>query len=114
MMWSVLNAWLHGVALLRTAGVDAATFTPFAQQMATGTAEWLTGYAEQIDSNFYPADDAALDTHARSMEHLIEESEALGVNAELPQLFKTLADRAITTGHGGAGYASLIEQFSKA
>lgn len=114
MMWSVLNAWLHGVALLRTAGVDAATFTPFAQQMATGTAEWLAGYAEQIDGDSYPADDATLDTHVGSMDHLIEESEALGVNAELPRLFKALADRAITAGHGGAGYASLIEQFSKA
>lgn len=34
MMWSVLNAWLQGTALLRTVGVDAATYAPFARQMA--------------------------------------------------------------------------------
>jgi 3-hydroxyisobutyrate dehydrogenase-like beta-hydroxyacid dehydrogenase len=44
MMWSVLNAWLQGTAMLRTAGVDAATFAPFAQQIAVGVAGWLPGW----------------------------------------------------------------------
>lgn len=113
MMWSVLNAWLQGVALVSTAGVDAATFTPFAHQVAAGTADWLAGYAEQIDTGSYPADDATLDTHVGGMAHLIEESEALGVNAELPRLFKALADRAIAAGHGGKSYPVLVEEFGK-
>ncbi|MEU9604193.1 NAD(P)-binding domain-containing protein [Streptomyces sp. NPDC048057] len=113
MMWSVLNAWLQGTALLRTAGVDAATFAPFAQQMATGVAAWLPGEAEQIDSGSFPADVASLETHVGSMAHLIEESEAVGVNAELPKLIKAMADRAVAAGHGGEQYAVLIEEFSK-
>ncbi|MFI1828640.1 NAD(P)-dependent oxidoreductase [Streptomyces sp. NPDC020412] len=113
MMWSVMNAWLQGTALLRTAGVDAVTFAPFAQQMATGVAAWLPGEAEQIDSNSFPADVASLETHVRSMVHLIEESEAVGVNAELPKLIKSMADRAVAAGHGGEQYAVLIEEFSK-
>ncbi|MFD8100637.1 hypothetical protein ACFV24_13950 [Nocardia fluminea] len=113
MMWSVLNAWLQGTAMLRTAGVDAATFAPFAQMMAAGVATWLPGYAEQIDSGSYPAEVAALETDARSMAHLIEECEALGVNAQLPKLFKALADRSIAAGHGGEQYPVLIEEFAK-
>ncbi|MFD9903424.1 NAD(P)-dependent oxidoreductase [Streptomyces sp. NPDC059063] len=113
MMWSVLNAWLQGTALLRTAGVDAATYAPFARQIAAGVADWLPGYAEQIDSGSFPAEVAALETDARSMAHLIEESEAVGVNAELPKLFKAMADRAIAAGHGGEQYPVLIEEFSK-
>ncbi|MFC9661303.1 NAD(P)-dependent oxidoreductase [Nocardia sp. NPDC127606] len=113
MMWSVLNAWLQGTAMLRTAGVDAATFAPFAQMMATGVATWLPGYAEQIDSGSYPAEVAALETDARTMAHLIEECEALGVNAELPKLFKAMADRSIAAGHGGEQYPVLIEEFAK-
>ncbi|MFG3252562.1 NAD(P)-dependent oxidoreductase [Streptomyces sp. NPDC048172] len=113
MMWSVLNAWLQGTALLRTAGVDAATYAPFARQMAAAVAEWLPGHAEQIDSGAFPADVASLETHARSMEHLIEESEAVGVNAELPKLFKAMADRSIAAGHGGEEYAVLIDEFGK-
>ncbi|MEV4153895.1 NAD(P)-binding domain-containing protein [Nocardia salmonicida] len=113
MMWSVLNAWLQGTAMLRTAGVDAATFAPFAQMMAAGVATWLPGYAEQIDNGSYPAEVAALETDARTMAHLIEECEALGVNAELPKLIKAMADRSIAAGHGGEQYPVLIEEFAK-
>ncbi|MEU7576235.1 NAD(P)-binding domain-containing protein [Streptomyces sp. NPDC041068] len=113
MMWSILNAWLQGTALLRTAGVDAATFAPFARQMAAGVAEWLPGHAESIDSGSFPADVASLDTHVRSMAHLIEESEAVGVNAELPKLIKAMADRSVAAGHGAEEYAVLIEEFAK-
>ncbi|MGW5487588.1 NAD(P)-dependent oxidoreductase [Streptosporangium sandarakinum] len=113
MMWSVLNAWLQGTALLRTAGVDAATYAPFARQIAATVAEWLPGYAEQIDSGSFPAEVSALETDARAMAHLIEESEAVGVNAELPKLIKSMADRSIAAGHGGEQYPVLIEEFSR-
>jgi 3-hydroxyisobutyrate dehydrogenase-like beta-hydroxyacid dehydrogenase len=113
MMWSVLNAWLQGTALLRTAGVSAAAYAPFARQMAAGVAEWLPGYAEQIDSGSFPAEVSALETDARAMTHLIQESEAVGVNAELPKLFKAMADRSIAAGHGGEQYPVLIEEFCK-
>ncbi|GAA4974559.1 3-hydroxyisobutyrate dehydrogenase-like beta-hydroxyacid dehydrogenase [Nonomuraea thailandensis] len=111
MMWSVLNAWLQGTALLRTAGVDAATFAPFAREIATGVAGWLPGYAEQVDGGSFPAEVSALETDARAMAHLVEESEAAGVNAELPKLIKAMADRAIAAGHGGEQYPVLIEEF---
>ncbi|MFC8147536.1 NAD(P)-dependent oxidoreductase [Streptomyces paradoxus] len=113
MMWSVLNAWLQGTALLRTAGVDAGTYAPFARHIAAGVADWLPGYAEQIDRGSFPAEVSALETDARAMAHLIEESEAVGVNAELPRLIKAMADRAIAAGHGKEQYPVLIEEFGK-
>ncbi|GGS15121.1 NAD(P)-dependent oxidoreductase [Actinokineospora fastidiosa] len=113
MMWGILNAWLHGTALLRTAGVNAATYAPFAQHLARGVAEWLPGYASQIDNNAYPAEASALETDARAMDHLIAESEAVGINTALPRLFKTFAARAISAGHGGEQYPVLIEEFIK-
>jgi 3-hydroxyisobutyrate dehydrogenase-like beta-hydroxyacid dehydrogenase len=113
MMWSVLNAWLQGTALLRTAGVDAGTFAPFARHIAAGVADWLPGYAEQIDRGSFPAEVSALETDARAMAHLIEESEAAGVNAELPRLIKAMADRAIAAGHGKEQYPVLIEEFGR-
>jgi len=112
MMWGVLNAWLHGVALLGTAGVSASTYTPFAAQLAQETVGWLAGYADQVDAGTYPPDDATLDTHAGAMIHLIEESERLGVNAEIPRLFKALVDRAITAGQAESSYPVLVEQFT--
>ncbi|GAA0960625.1 NAD(P)-dependent oxidoreductase [Actinocorallia libanotica] len=113
MMWSVLNAWLQGTALLGTAGVDAASYAPFARQIATVVAGWLPGYAEQVDAGSYPAEVSALETDARAMAHLIEESEAAGVNADLPKLLKAMADRSIAAGHGAEQYPVLIEEFAK-
>ncbi|GAA4233990.1 NAD(P)-binding domain-containing protein [Actinomadura meridiana] len=112
MMWSVLNAWLQGTALLQTAGVDATTFAPFAQQIATGVAEWLPGYAEQIADNAFPAEVSALETDARAMAHLIDETKAAGINTELPTLIKKMADRSISAGHGKEQYPVLIEEFT--
>ncbi|MEV0245337.1 NAD(P)-binding domain-containing protein [Nocardia sp. NPDC050712] len=113
MMWSVLNAWLQGTAMLRTAGVDAATFAPFARQIAAGVADWLPGYAEQVDRGAFPAEVSALETDARAMAHLVAESEALGVDAELPRLIQAMAQRSIAAGHGGEQYPVLIAEFEK-
>lgn len=73
----------------------------------------VSASAEQIDSGSFPAEVSALETDARAMTHLIEESETLGVNAELPRLIKAMADRSIAAGHGGEQYPVLIEEFGK-
>ena len=112
-MWGVLNGFLHGAALLGTAEVDAATFAPFVNQGIGTMTEWMSDYADQIDAGKYPAVDSTIDTHLAAMEHLIHESESLGINVELPKFVKTLTDRAVAEGRGGDSYAAMIEQFRK-
>ncbi|WP_426310652.1 NAD(P)-dependent oxidoreductase [Cellulosimicrobium sp. E-16] len=111
-MWGVLNAWLQGVALLSTAGVEASTFTPFAAQVAQETVRWLPGYAAQIDRGSFTPDDATLATHAGGIAHLVRVSEKLGVDAELPRLFGSVVARAIAAGRSELSYAALIEQLA--
>ncbi|OPC79365.1 6-phosphogluconate dehydrogenase [Embleya scabrispora] len=110
LMWGILNGFLQGAALLDTAGVSAGTFAPVARQGLATVAEWLAGYATQIDEGRYPVLDASIDTHLASMEHLVHESESLGVDAAFPRLVRAVAERAVADGHGGSGYAALIEQ----
>ncbi|QJW37959.1 NAD(P)-dependent oxidoreductase [Cellulosimicrobium protaetiae] len=111
-MWGVLNAWLQGVALLSTAGVDASAFTPFAAQVAQETVGWLPGYADQVDRGSFTPDDATIATHAGGIAHLVRVSEELGVDAELPRLFGSVAARAIAAGHADRSYPALIEQLA--
>ncbi|MCD7440523.1 NAD(P)-binding domain-containing protein [Streptomyces lincolnensis] len=113
LMWSVGNGFLQAAALLGAAGVKAEAFAPLARQGVEITAGWLADYARQVDEGAYPALDATLHTHLAAMEHLVHESEFLGVNAELPRFVKAMADRALAAGHGDDGYAALIEQFRK-
>ncbi|KOX33670.1 MULTISPECIES: NAD(P)-dependent oxidoreductase [unclassified Streptomyces] len=112
-MWGVLNGFLQGAALLGTAKVRATAFAPLANTMIKVVTEYVTAYAPQIDEGVYPADDATVTVHRDALGHLAEESEKLGVNAELPRFFKALTDRAATDGHADSSYAALIEQFRK-
>ncbi|WP_433514162.1 NAD(P)-dependent oxidoreductase [Nonomuraea sp. CA-143628] len=114
LMWNILNGLLQGAALLGAAGVDATAFAPIASKGIETVNGWVSAYARQIDDGAYPAVDSTIDTHLAAMEHLIHESEFLGVNAELPRFIKALADRAVADGHGGSGYAAMIEQFRPA
>ncbi|MGW4469622.1 NAD(P)-dependent oxidoreductase [Nonomuraea sp. NPDC004354] len=113
LMWNILNGFLQGAALLGAAGVDATTFAPLASKGIDTVNGWLAGYAQQIDDGRYPALDSTIDTHLAAMEHLVHESEFVGVSGELPRFVKALADRAVAEGHGGDGYAAMIEQFRK-
>jgi hypothetical protein len=93
-MWSILNGFLDGTAVLGTADVPAATFAPTAIQGITTVAGWIADYADQIDSGTYPATDATIDTHLAAMEHLIHESELHGISTELPRFVKAVTERA--------------------
>ncbi|MDT6982787.1 NAD(P)-dependent oxidoreductase [Streptomyces lusitanus] len=112
-MWGILNGFLQGAALLGTAKVKATAFAPLANTMINVVTEYVTAYAPQIDEGAYPAGDATMTVHRDAMVHLAEESETLGVNAELPRFFAALADRAVADGHAGSGYAAMIEQFRR-
>jgi 3-hydroxyisobutyrate dehydrogenase-like beta-hydroxyacid dehydrogenase len=112
-MWNVLNGFLHGAALIGTAQVDAATFVPFVSQAIGTMTGWMSAYADQIDAGKYPAVDSTIDTHLGAMEHLVQESESLGIDAELPAFVKKLTERAVAEGRGGDSYAAMIEQFRK-
>jgi 3-hydroxyisobutyrate dehydrogenase-like beta-hydroxyacid dehydrogenase len=112
-LWGVLNAFLQGAALLETANVSATTFAPLANRMIAVSTEYVTANAAQVDEGKYPGADATMTVHRAGLQHLVEESEHLGVNAEVPRLFKALADRAVADGHAGSSYAAMIEQFRK-
>ncbi|MFB6887692.1 NAD(P)-dependent oxidoreductase [Kitasatospora sp. NPDC056327] len=112
-MWGVLNSFLHGAALLGTANVKATTFAELATTAINVTAEYVAGYAQQIDDGEFPATDATLNVHVGGMQHLLEESTTLGVNADLPRFFLELAQRAVADGDAENGYASLIKQLRK-
>lgn len=112
-MWGVLNSFLHGAALLESAGVKATTFAPYANKWIEACTGFVSAYAGQIDTGAYPALDASINTHLATMAHLIHESDSTGTSSELPQFVKVLADRAIDAGDGENSYAAMIKQFRK-
>ncbi|CAM5261642.1 3-hydroxyisobutyrate dehydrogenase [Streptomyces xanthochromogenes] len=113
-MWGVLNSFLHGAALVGTAGVDASTFAPFANNWIGAVTNFVSAYAGQIDQGDFTAHDATIDTHLATMIHLIHESKAKGISSELPEFVKAVTDRAVAAGEGKSSYAAMFEQFKNA
>ena len=112
-MWNILNAFLHGAALLQAAEVSAAKATPILERGIATVTGWLAGYAEQIDKGEFPGDDATIATHLSAMRHLAEESKAHGVSTTLPAQIRAVAECAVADGLGASGYAAIISQFSR-
>ncbi|MGW4276886.1 NAD(P)-dependent oxidoreductase [Streptomyces seoulensis] len=110
-MWGTLNSFLQGAALLATADVKASEFLPWATKWVDAVKLFATDYAGQIDAGdgAYPARDATMEVHFGALQHLVHESESLGVNADLPHFVKGLMERTIAAGFGGNSYASVIE-----
>ncbi|WP_335938891.1 NAD(P)-dependent oxidoreductase [Streptomyces sp. PTD5-9] len=110
LVWSTLNGFLHGAALLSKAGIPATAFARLARTGIETVADWVPGYAQQIDDGAYPATDSTVNTNLTGMKHLLHESHAAGINTELPELLATLAERAVAEGRGSNSYTAIIEQ----
>ncbi|MFJ4778938.1 NAD(P)-dependent oxidoreductase [Streptomyces sp. NPDC088762] len=112
-MWGTLNSFIHGAALLKSANIDAKAFLPWATSWIDAVKHFATDYAGQIDAGDgkYPANDAKLETHFASIEHLLHESEAQGINTELPASVHALVKRVIAKGYAENSYAAMIELF---
>jgi 3-hydroxyisobutyrate dehydrogenase-like beta-hydroxyacid dehydrogenase len=105
----VLAGFYHAVALVGTAGVDAAE----AAAVVTDYLPFVTGllgdHARQVDTGRYSGDDGTLDVLAAAIGHLAETSHGQGIGTDLPDLVGELVARAIAGGHGGDGIARLVD-----
>ncbi|MEV4439661.1 NAD(P)-binding domain-containing protein [Streptomyces sp. NPDC049577] len=111
--WATLTGWLHGVALTRAdgpGGAETATaYTEVAEQWLTTVRTALPGYARQIDTASCPGGGWPLHHSVAPMDILVHASELRGVHSALPELFRDLARRAVTAGHGDDSCAALLE-----
>ncbi|GAA1745019.1 NAD(P)-dependent oxidoreductase [Nonomuraea bangladeshensis] len=109
LMWSTMTGWLHGAAVVGAEKTPAAVFTPVAIRWLTAVAGFLSAYAPQVDAGRYPGDDATVDVQIAAIDHLLHAAQARRVDNALPELLKSLMERAKAAGHGSDSYASLIE-----
>ncbi|KUJ41342.1 6-phosphogluconate dehydrogenase [Streptomyces albus subsp. albus] len=109
LMWATMTGWLHGTALVGAEKTEATAFTPVAIRWLTTVAGFLTTYAPQVDAGRYPGDDATVDVQIAAIDHLVHAAGARGVDNALPELLRSLMERAKAAGHGADSFASVIE-----
>jgi 3-hydroxyisobutyrate dehydrogenase-like beta-hydroxyacid dehydrogenase len=109
---TTLSGLLHATALVGSAGVTAAEFLPQALETVAGIPAMLGAgedTAQHIDSGNHPGDLSTATMMGATADHILQASEAAGIDLALPRAIKAHYDRAIAAGHGQDNWTSLIE-----
>ncbi|MGY0499034.1 NAD(P)-dependent oxidoreductase [Nocardia sp. FBN12] len=112
-MWGLLNGFLHASALLGKAGLQIGEFAQQAEPSLAALSSLFPMLAKEIDSTEFATPYGALQHHLPSLDDLLSESSARGIDTDLPAYTRNLVATAITAGHGHDSYSRLVEHFSR-
>lgn len=110
---TALSAFMHGAALVGSAGVPAKEFAPWAVQVLQLAAHFLPQAAEQIDDDDHPGHLSTAKMMGATADHVLAASEAAGIDLDLPRAVKAHYDRAIAAGGGGDNWTRLFDGIRK-
>lgn len=107
-MYVMFAGFMHGAAMVAPAGVTASDFAamsgPWLAAMTTG----LPGFAEVIDGGDYTV--AGQQSLLFSdLKTIVAASTGQGISTEVIDMVQRLIQRQIEAGHGGDGFARIIE-----
>jgi 3-hydroxyisobutyrate dehydrogenase-like beta-hydroxyacid dehydrogenase len=112
-MWGTLNGFLHAAALLESEGIEAKRFLDQASPSISALLGFLPAIADEVDRAEHGAEYGALKHHLPSVDDLIRESQARGIDDEFPAYTLSLVKEAVAEGHSGDSYSRLINHFRK-
>ncbi|MER7787788.1 NAD(P)-binding domain-containing protein [Streptomyces sp. NPDC097640] len=111
--YSSMAAMVHSLALVGADGVTAKEFLPYIKEFFALLPAMADQVADGIDNRDYPGDLGNLTMEAAGVDHILETSEARGLDSGPLAAVRALMGRAIADGRGGDGFASVIEDIRK-
>ncbi|MFF5263875.1 NAD(P)-dependent oxidoreductase [Actinomadura viridis] len=112
-MWGTLNGFLHAAALLSDEGIEVGRFLEHAGASVSALVAFLPSIAEAVDRDDHAVEYGALKHHLPSLEDLVRESRARGIDDEFPGYTLDLVAKAVDEGHADDNYSRLIEHFTR-
>ncbi|MBF6209745.1 NAD(P)-dependent oxidoreductase [Nocardia puris] len=112
-MWGLLNGFLHAAALLGDAGIPIVRYAEQAEPALAGLPGLFPMLAGEIDRAEFATPFGALKHHLPSLEDLIAESRARGIDTEFPTYTGRLVADTLAAGHGDDSYSRLVEHFGR-
>ncbi|GAA3924362.1 NAD(P)-dependent oxidoreductase [Actinomadura viridis] len=112
-MWGTLNGFLHAAALLSDEGIELGRFLESAGASVSALVSFLPSIADAVDRDDHAVEYGALKHHLPSLEDLVRESRARGIDDEFPAYTLDLVAKAIGEGHADDNYSRLIEHFAR-
>lgn len=102
-------AFLHATALVRSEGVSAETFLPYAVQNFAVLSSLLPDEARAVDAGTHPGEAGTVTMMGATADHIVAATEHAGLDPVLPKAVQSIYARAIAAGNGAKGASSLIE-----
>jgi 3-hydroxyisobutyrate dehydrogenase-like beta-hydroxyacid dehydrogenase len=112
-MWGTLNGFLHAAALLSIEGIEMKQFLDRAGASISALLSLLPSIADEVDRGEHATPYGALQHHLPSVQDLVQESRARGINDEFPGYTLALIAKAVDDGHATDSYSRLVDQFKK-
>ncbi|NSL90210.1 NAD(P)-dependent oxidoreductase [Chitinophaga sp. Mgbs1] len=110
-MYTAVAGILHAIALVQSAGIKAATFEPYLnnllQFMPVLVAESAT--IREADDGIYNGTGNNMQMLRAGVRHVLHASREAGINTSLPETIFSLYDAVVSKGLPNAGINSLIE-----
>ncbi|GAA5136386.1 NAD(P)-dependent oxidoreductase [Pseudonocardia adelaidensis] len=110
---TALAGELQAAALVGAAGVPAKELAPHVKDTLNLAALFADETARHVDERSYPGDLSTVTMMGATADHIVTASRDAGLDTALPEVVKSLYDRAIAAGHGGDNWTSLYEVITR-
>lgn len=111
--WTAMSGYAHALAVADAEGISATELAPFAKGIGAIIPPVMDEYARDVAGGTYSGEGNPLTSAASSMTHVIDASEAHGIDAGPMRVAEGWARRAIGLGHGGDGFSRLTELLAR-
>ncbi|MEQ4611026.1 NAD(P)-binding domain-containing protein [Streptomyces cavourensis] len=107
--WTAMTGFNHALAVARAEGITAGELAPFASGIGAILPAIFTEVAAEVDAGTFSDEGSPVTSTASTMAHVIETSEAHGIDAGVMRAAEGLARQAIGLGHGAEGFHRVVE-----
>jgi 3-hydroxyisobutyrate dehydrogenase-like beta-hydroxyacid dehydrogenase len=107
--WTAMAGYTHALAVAHAEGVTARELAPFAAGIGAILPPIFEQTAIDVDGGTFSGEDNPITSAASSMAHIVQTSEAHGIDAGVMRAAEGLARRVIGRGHGADGFSRVAE-----
>ncbi|MGP4083262.1 NAD(P)-dependent oxidoreductase [Streptomyces sp. KR55] len=107
--WTAMAGYAHALAIARAEGITGRELAPFAQGIGAILPPLFAEFAGDADDGTYSGELNPITSAVSTMAHVIQASEAHGIDAGVMRAAEGQARRVIGLGHGTDGYIRVTE-----
>jgi 3-hydroxyisobutyrate dehydrogenase-like beta-hydroxyacid dehydrogenase len=107
--WTAAAGYAHALAVARAEGVTGRELAPFAQGIAAILPPLFAEWADDADDGTFSGEGNPITSAVSSMAHIVQTSEAHGIDASVMRAAEGLARRVVGLGHGTDGFSRVAE-----